>query len=77
SDEGDRGPGIRRHPIKGDGLERDIPGRLNPPHMRRTCCTAAKRADDVNVTSVRPMKVVDQAKMALCIVLIGPNKVTL
>jgi hypothetical protein len=50
---------------------------LNPPHIRRACCTAAKTGDDVNVTAVRPMKAVDQAKMALWIALIGPNKITL
>jgi hypothetical protein len=45
--------------------------------MRRACCTAAKAADDVNVTALRPMKAVDQAKLALWIALIGPNNITL
>jgi len=31
----------------------------------------------VKVTALRPMKVVDQVKLALWIALIGPNKITL
>ena len=55
-----------------------IPGGLNPAHdIRRACCTAAKTGNDVNVTALRLMKAVDQAKLALWIMLIGSNKITL
>jgi hypothetical protein len=43
--------------------------------MRMLHCR--KEGDDVNVTALRLMKAVDQAKMALWIALIGPNKITL
>ena len=52
------------------GLERDVCSGLNPPHIRRACCTAAKTGDDVNVTALRLMKAVNQAKLALWIALI-------